>query len=361
MLIMRILGIETSCDDTAIALVETKDNQRTSFRILSNAIASQISIHQQYGGVFPMLAKREHQKNLPLVLEQVFKEHNFDPARPAIDAIALTYGPGLSPCLWAGITFAQELAKKWNLPVIPVDHIEAHLLIGLMRQSNDFLQFPPDTIFPSVALIVSGGHSQIVLMKERGKYEIIGETRDDAAGEAFDKTARILGLPYPGGPSIAKQALIPTNRTFAITLPRPMMRSKDFDFSFSGLKTAVLYDYQARTQEERESQEYIREMSSEIQQAIVDVLVSKTLKAVEQFQAKSVILGGGVAANTALRERFREKLSEGVQLLSPLPQLSTDNGAMIAIAGYFRYIKGEYPQDASTIEAKPNLRISQVC
>jgi len=341
-MITRILGIETSCDDTGIAVLEVKNKK---LNILSNVIASQIDVHQEYGGVYPSLAKREHEKNLPLTLKKALV--GTDPARP-VDAVAVTFGPGLSPCLWTGVNFAKELAKKWDVPIIPVDHIEAHLLISLLDHEK--------SIFPAIALIVSGGHTQLVFVKGIGKYKIIGETRDDAAGECFDKTARILGLPYPGGPEIAAQAAQCKiqGTTYKIQLPRPMLHTKNYDFSFSGLKTAVLYYHQAQPKKIQNSKKYVQAMAAEIQQAIIDVLVKKTLKATQEYKTKTVILGGGVAANTELRKQLREK----VQLIAPSPKLSTDNGAMIAITGYYNWLRKKYTKDYDTVEANPNLRIA---
>ena len=334
---IRILGIETSCDDTGIAVLEVKNKK---LNILSNVIASQIDVHQEYGGVYPSLAKREHEKNLPITLKKAIGSIDVK----SIDAIAVTFGPGLSPCLWTGVNFAKELAKKWDVPIIPVDHIEAHLLVSLLDHDID--------IFPAIALIVSGGHTQLILVKGIGTYKIIGETRDDAAGECFDKTARMLGLPYPGGPEIAK--LAEGAKQSAIKLPRPMLHTKDYDFSFSGLKTAVLYYHQAQPKKVQNSKKYIQAMAAEIQQAIIDVLVKKTLRATQEYNIKTVILGGGVAANTELRKQLGEK----IQLIAPPPELSTDNGAMIAVTGYYNWLAKKYTKDYESVEADPNLRIA---
>lgn len=396
---MRILGIETSCDDTGIAVVEIKGKKNPRFSILSNMVSSQIQIHEKYGGVYPLLAKREHEKNLPITLAKALQKAGISENQPNIHAVAITGGPGLSPCLWTGINFVKKLAHEWKIPVMPVDHIEGHLLIALLRDKKPQAPNPPPTgdlpqgdksqanpksqirntrykildtknTFPAIALIVSGGHTQLMLVKDIGKYKIIGETRDDAAGEAFDKTARILGLGFPGGPAIAREAAqwksefqnsnFETNSKFKIKLPRPMINTKDYDFSFSGLKTAVLYDYQSRPENMRKSKEYVQEMAAEIQQAIVDVLIFKTLKAAKEFRAKSIILGGGVAANVELRRMFEAKLQTlGIRLLVPPKNLSTDNGAMIAVAGYFNWLKKKYYiKELSVLEAKPNLRIA---
>jgi len=322
---MNILAIETSCDDTAVAIVKASSGR---FKVLTNIVSSQIEIHKKWGGVYPTLAKREHEKNLPLILKKIKKEK--------IDAIAVTIGPGLDPCLWIGINFAKELAKKENLPIIPVNHIEAHILVNLMEEKISF---------PALALVISGGHTQLILVKKIGKYKILGETRDDAIGECFDKTARILGLDYPGGPAIAKQAKGEAN----FKLPRPMIHTKDYDFSFSGLKTAVLYN----SKKHKKTKKYISAMCKEIQQSAIDVLIKKTNQAALDFKVKSVIVGGGVSANQELRKQFKKKFDN---VLFPKKEFSTDNAVMIAIAGY--YNKEKKTKNYSKIKAKSDLRIS---
>ena len=326
---MNILAIETSCDDTCIAIIKASGKKRPCFEILSNIISSQIEVHKKYGGVYPSLAKREHQKNLPLVLEKALNKAK----KPKIDVIAVTVGPGLDPCLWTGINFAKDLSKKWGLPIVPVNHIESHILVNFIDQ-------PP--IFPAITLVVSGGHTQLILVKGIGRYKILGETRDDAAGECFDKVARILGLGYPGGPIIAKQASQCKSKVLNIRLPRPMINQKNYDFSFSGLKTAVLYKHK--------SKKYIKEMCREAQQAIIDVLIKKTIKAAKDYRVKTIILGGGVSANKELRKQFKSKWEHN--LLVPLKEFSTDNAVMTGIAGYF----GK-PKDWRKIKADANLRI----
>ena len=355
---MRILGIETSCDETAIAVLEIKGKSNPRFRILANVIASQAKLHAKYGGVYPSLAKREHQKNLPIVLKQALKEARAGTVF-VIDAIAVTQGPGLDPCLWAGIEFAKNLAKTTGIPLIPVDHMEGHLLVSLCSQGNKIsnFQFPISKhVFPALGLLVSGGHTQLILVKGIGKYQLLGETRDDAAGECFDKTARILGLPYPGGPAVAAQAALAGKPAFLIKLPRPMIHTKDYDFSFSGLKTAVLYDFQSRTAKVQKSKEYIRAMAKEIQQAIIDVLVSKTVRAAQEYNAKCVILGGGVAANEELRRQLKIKNLKLKIAVAP-PQLFTDNGVMPALAGFFNFSKKKQRAALNRIAAQPNLRL----
>jgi len=354
---MRILGIETSCDDTGIAIVEGKGKPWPCFRILSNVVASQIEVHKKYGGVYPTLAKREHEKNLPVVLKTALRKAKLSNENPGVDAVAVTYGPGLSPCLWTGINFAKELAQKWQIPLIPTDHMEGHLLVSLFSQKRISLKSDLGRVFPAVVLLVSGNHTQLLFMKGIGKYELLGETRDDAAGEAFDKTARILGFSWPGGPKLAQEATF-AKTSLDISLPRPMIYTKDFDFSFSGLKTAVLYDYQKRTKKVQRSKEYIRAMAQEIQQAIIDVLLKKTLKAAQQYNAKSVILGGGVSANEELRKQLTKELKkEKVALFLPEKSLATDNGIMPAIAGYFLLRKKRYAKDPESIAADPNLHL----
>ncbi|MFH1706295.1 MAG: tRNA (adenosine(37)-N6)-threonylcarbamoyltransferase complex transferase subunit TsaD [Patescibacteria group bacterium] len=342
---MNILAIETSCDDTGVAVLKIR-NQK--FKILSNIVSSQVKLHAKYGGVYPSLAKREHQKNLPIVFRKALKEAK----DPEINLIAVTQGPGLEPCLWIGINFAKELAKKLKKPLVPVNHIEAHILVNLVDKNLK-------DIFPAICLVVSGGHTQLILAKGTGSYRILGETRDDAAGECFDKTARILGLRYPGGPEIAVQAAKSKagNSKFKIVLPRPMIGQKNYDFSFSGLKTAVLYDFKNRPKKVREAKEYIQEMAFEIQQAAIDVLLKKTVKAAKDSRAKTVILGGGVSANLELQKQFKNEIKKElpkVQLLMPSSGMATDNAVMVGIAAYFNLKKKRGWQG---ISADANLRI----
>lgn len=334
---MKILAIETSCDDTAIAVVEFSAKGKT--KTLANIISSQTEIHKEFGGVYPSLAKREHEKNLPLVIRKISGEAKL---LPKFGAIAVTVGPGLDPCLWTGIEFAKKTARENNLPIIPVNHIESHILINFMKKKP---------ALPAIALVVSGGHTQIVLVKEIGRYRVLGETRDDAAGECFDKTARILGLGYPGGPAVAAAAKIYRDPV-SVNLPRPMINSKDYDFSFSGLKTAVLYDFKGRTEKERKTEKYKAGMAKEIQQTIIDVLIKKTLAVARDFNAKTVILGGGVSANEELRKQFKKKFKNTV---FPEKHFSTDNAVMTAVAGYYHQNKAT--KRYGSIKALPNLRI----
>jgi len=385
---MNILAIETSCDDTCVSVIKASDKKKFNFNILSNVVSSQVEVHRKWGGVYPVLAKREHQKNLVPALKKALKEANLlkkskcqspniksNPKpktqnlnrilkrekylneklkifftqyqKPEIDLIAITVGPGLEPCLWVGVNFAKALSYAWQIPVIPVNHIEAHILSNLVSGEK--------ISFPAISLIVSGGHTQIILVKEFGKYKILGETRDDAAGECFDKTARVLGLEYPGGPEIAKMA-----KKGKAKLPRPMLNTKDYDFSFSGLKTAVLYNFKKQPVKVRKSKKYIQEMCYEIQQAIIDVLIKKTIKAAKDFKTKTIILGGGVTANKELRKQLGEKIKKelpNIQYLTPNIQFCTDNAVMTGITGYFNRIKGK-AKSWQKIRAEANLRIS---
>jgi N6-L-threonylcarbamoyladenine synthase len=358
---MIILAIETSCDETAISVVECSGNfSRPKFNILSNIISSQVKIHAEWGGVVPNLAKREHIKNLPIILKKALKKAKI--GQEKIDLIAVTVGPGLEPALWTGINFATDLSKVWGKPLVGVNHMEGHLLSVLLKEkSNLKSQISKIIKFPAAALLVSGGHTELVLIKDWLKYKIIGQTRDDAAGEAFDKVAKMLGLPYPGGPQIAKladnhQSPVISNQ---IKLPRPMINSKDYDFSFSGLKTAVLYllrDLGAKKSGFRRIPRYGRPKENqflcddlkiaicrEFQQAVIDVLVSKTIKAAEQYKVKTVILGGGVAANKELRKQLKQsiKKNNALNLILPEIKFTGDNAVMIAIAAYFHALKKE--------------------
>ncbi|MEK7094240.1 MAG: tRNA (adenosine(37)-N6)-threonylcarbamoyltransferase complex transferase subunit TsaD [Patescibacteria group bacterium] len=340
-----ILGIETSCDETALAIVEGSGSiARPIFKIKRALINSQIAIHQPFGGVVPNLAKREHLKNLPILFFQL------DPKGTLIkkiDAIAVTVGPGLEPALWTGIEFAKTIAKKYKKPLIGTNHLEGHLYTFIL----DWQKKRTDKIFPAVALTVSGGHTILLKMDSLKKWKRLGETRDDAAGEAFDKVARLLGLPYPGGPEIEKMALQQAQGKHpqgTINFPQPMKYDKNYDFSFSGLKTSVLY-YMRDNPEANKA-----DVAASFERAATDVLTYKTYKAVKEFKAKSLILCGGVAANTCLRKKFREiARKEKIQFFVPELKHNTDNAVMIAVAGYMNLLrKKRYP-----IRANGNLGI----
>lgn len=376
---MIILGIETSCDDTAAAVIEVSGGfKKPFFTVLSNVSYSQVAIHKKFGGIVPNLASRAHLEKIILTIKMALLKSDvkkFPTSDVGIDLIAVTCGPGLAPSLLIGINTARALAYAWQKPILGINHIEGHIYSNWLPPVREFLiskskflnksrikntkhQIPNTKyLFPALILIVSGGHTELVLMKGHGKYKIIGQTLDDAAGECFDKTARLLGLGFPGGPAIARQAeqwkseirnqksetnlkYKIQNTKYRIKLPRPMINSKDYNFSFSGLKTAVLYLYNDLVKK-YPKEKIISAMATEIQQAIVDVLVVKTLKAARNFNPKTVMIAGGVSANKKLREEMSEKLkSYKIPFFVPEFPYTTDNAAMIAAAGYFSSIGG---------------------
>lgn len=336
---MRILGIETSCDETAAAVVENGPSTSSGLRILSNVVASSVELHQKTGGIIPEVAAREQLKCIMPVIEEALKKTK------KIDAIAVTVGPGLIGSLLVGVETAKTLAYIWKKPIVPINHLQAHLYANWLEGKT------PE--FPAIGLVVSGGHTDLVLMKDHGNLKWLGGTRDDAAGECFDKTARVLGLPYPGGPEIAKLAEKGNPRVF--DLPRPMIGQKNFDFSFAGLKTAVLNT--TKKLKNRETKKQKANLAAGIQQAIVDVLVEKTIRAAKQYKVKSVLLAGGVAANKVLREQMRIKLSiVNCQLYIPPPAFCTDNATYIASCAFFNF----KPVPWQKIEANPSLSIEEV-
>ena len=331
---MKILAIETSCDETAIALVEASGGLKNPhFKILKNFVASQIKIHQPFGGVVPNLAKREHLKNLPILFKKLQTTNH---KLQTIDLIAVTVGPGLEPALWTGINFAKDLYKKLKiknkeLKIIGVSHLDGHLYSNILENIGI------KNLFPAIVLIVSGGHTILIKMDSLVKYKKLGETRDDAVGEAFDKVARLLNLSYPGGPEIEKLAKL--GDSDSINFPRPMMNQKNYDFSFSGLKTAVLYYLRDNKNIKKEN------VAASFQQAAFDVLIKKTLRAVGEFNAKSIFVSGGVAANKTLKKEFEKVILKLPNYsIAKLPNLQitkfpTDNAAMIAAAGYINFLK----------------------
>lgn len=374
-----ILAIETSCDETALALVRATGAR---IRVLATIVSSQAALHAAWGGVVPNLAKREHQKNLvPLLLQALnestkkdtrfkiydlrkktddkyltsnilhltsilerepellsqFKKDILPLKKPNIDTIAVTQGPGLEPALWVGVNFARALSYVWGMPLVGINHMEGHVASALLKKTASHYSLKP-VRYPALALLVSGGHTELVLIKKPLSYEIIGETRDDAAGEAFDKVARILGLGYPGGPFISIEA--GKFKDFGdpiseIHLPRPMMNSKDFDFSFSGLKTAVLYLVRDLEKQGANIKKLRPVICNEFQNAVVEVLVAKTIRAAKQYKVKTILLGGGVAANKELQKRLAaESKSElpSIHLHIPDANVTGDNALMIAAA-----------------------------
>jgi N6-L-threonylcarbamoyladenine synthase len=317
---MRVLGIESSCDETGVAIYDTDKG------LLAHRLHSQIDLHAAYGGVVPELASRDHIRRLPLLLRETLEVTGL--AMGDIDAIAYTAGPGLAGALLVGSSVAEALGVALGVPVLPVHHLEGHLLSPLLSAT------PPS--FPFVALLVSGGHTQLMRVAGVGDYTLLGETVDDAAGEAFDKTAKLLGLPYPGGPVLAKLALEGTPGRFK--LPRPMLHSKDFDFSFSGLKTAVLTAASASDFCPADR----ADLAAEFQAAAVDVLVAKSMAALKHTGLKQLVVAGGVGANLMLRAELDSAAGKRkASVFYPELELCTDNGAMIAFAGALRFIAGE--------------------
>lgn len=326
---MKILGIETSCDETAVSVIS---GEKSQIKVLANVVSSQIDLHKPYGGVIPELAAREHVLNILPVLDQALTLSKIDreKASQELDAVAVTTGPGLITSLLVGVETAKSLSLAWNLPLIPINHIEGHIY-------SNFIDSGEKIKFPCLVLTVSGGHTMLVLMTDHFKYQVIGETRDDAAGEAFDKAAQLMNLGYPGGPLIAEQALkFEASKTDSgIEFPRPMLRNSNFDFSFSGLKTSLLY----KLKQDPSWPERIPAYCFEFQKAIAEVLTTKTIKAALKFKVKTIMLSGGVSANlelkNTLKTQIQTKLNE-VAFFSPPLEYTTDNAVMIATAGYYR-------------------------
>jgi len=366
---MKILSIETSCDETAVSIIDASGPiESPSFSVLGNALYSQISLHAEFGGVFPSLAKREHVKKIiPLTIQaltqaglytqepvvitdtqnarikeilsreqdliSVFLNFIVHTAKPSVDAIAVTYGPGLEPALWVGIGFARALSIAWDIPVVPINHMEGHVVSVLMDKKT------VKVTYPVLALLVSGGHTELVYSPKPLEYTVIGKTRDDAVGEAYDKVARMLGIPYPGGPKIAELADSARNEAVVThwKFPRPMLHTKDYHFSFSGLKTSVLY----ATQDKKLSEPDKAHIALEFETAIRDVLVTKTKHAIEAYNPRSLVIAGGVISNTYLRNQFETLVGqyEPMKVYFPTQELSTDNAVMIGVAGYLRITK----------------------
>jgi N6-L-threonylcarbamoyladenine synthase len=406
---MNILSIETSCDETAVSLVSALgDFPEAKYEVLGNALFSQIDIHREYGGVFPMLAKREHIATLVPMLKKAIDDSKLpsgyhpemyqdeiekvntiltrepgladqllgyyaEKKLPSISLIAVTAGPGLEPALWVGVNFAKALSVILRVPVVAVNHMEGHILASLI--ANNHITDVADTsevrgeasnfklhpvVFPALSLLISGGHTELIKFTDWNKYERIGETRDDAVGEAFDKVARLLGLPYPGGPEISKLAQKARDLGLKTTtpLPRPMLDSKDFDFSFSGLKTAVLY----RVKDKNLTEEEKMEMAREFEDAAIEVLLEKSVRAVKQNGINTFILGGGVTANKHLRQVFTDHFAShfpDTTLYLPEPKLSTDNSIMIALSGHSRVKEGVIEAGLDAIMADGNRSLTE--
>jgi N6-L-threonylcarbamoyladenine synthase len=341
---MRVLAIETSCDETSLAIVSQRNEV---FTIEKNLISSQANIHAQYGGVVPEVAAREHASWIMPLLQEIGVAYDGSD----IDAVAVTTGPGLVPALRVGVELGKTLAWAWNKPLVAVNHLEGHIYS---------VWFNTRTVpaFPALCLLVSGGHTELILMRDHGQYELLGMTRDDAAGEAFDKVAKLLGLPYPGGPQISNVAL--EGDATAIAFPRPMIDSDDLDFSFSGLKTAVRVYVEGRGVGAGDGGAWRADVAAGFEQAVVDVLIAKTLKAAQAIQPASIILSGGVSANRLLRESLANAIRlhvRGVEFFVPDLSLTGDNAAMIGAAGLMKAARGEYV-DPLTLEADPNKRLA---
>lgn len=335
---MYVLGIETSCDETAAAVVA--DGRR----VLSNVVYSQAKLHEKYGGVVPEVASRNHIKKLPYVLDEALAQAGVQLAE--IELIGATRGPGLVGALLVGLSTAKGLAYGLEVPLVGVNHLEGHLFAHYIERGEEA---PP----PFLALIVSGGHTSLVHVRAWGAYETLGETRDDAAGEAFDKVGKLLGLSYPAGPEIDRLAR--RGDPYAVELPRPMLEEPGFAFSFAGLKTAVLYHVR------KHPDTPIEDLAASFQEAVVDVLLHKALKAAEHVGTRRIVVVGGVAANSRLRERFREECqNRGYELYFPSLELCTDNAAMIAAAAYVRFTQGldvPDPEESLRLSPRPGLTL----
>jgi N6-L-threonylcarbamoyladenine synthase len=334
---VRVLGIETSCDETAVAVVED------GLKVLSNVLSSQHEIHGRFGGVVPELASRAHVERLNPLLDVALAEAGMRWAE--VDAVAVTRGPGLVGALLVGLATAKAIALALDAPLVAVNHLEGHIYANFLEHG------PPEP--PYVSLIVSGGHTMLVYTPEEQRYEVLGQTVDDAAGEAFDKVARFLGLGFPGGPELDRLARKGDPK--AVDFPRAMAGSGNYDFSLSGLKTAVVRH--VRKQEREGKKTPVPDLAASFQEAVVDVQVQKTMAAAEEKGAASVLLGGGVVANSRLRVRMAEEAERrGIRLLFPSPELCTDNAAMIASVGFFRLMRGE--RASFEVGADPGLPLS---
>jgi len=361
---MKILGIETSCDETAIAVLEisakggsASGGKGQNYKVLANLVSSQINIHKKYGGIVPEVAARKHVENIiPLLDQAKIKAKD-------IDLIGVVNGPGLITSLIVGLETAKTLALAWQKSLVPVNHIKAHIQANWLKGDAGKLQ---KIEFPALSLVVSGGHTSLVLLKDINTFKVIGQTRDDAVGEAFDKVAKLLDLGYPGGPIISQRALNADRTKY--NLPRPMINSGDFDFSFSGLKTAVRYELEKISAKggsasggKVKDDQVIQEMAASFQQSAIDVLISKTIKAAKKHKVQSVLLGGGVSANKELRSQLSEAVKglDEVEFYQPDLSLTTDNALMVAISAYFEYLNNQhkYVNGWKRVRVNPNLEI----
>lgn len=320
---IKILGIETSCDETAVAVVEDGNIIR------ANLVASQIEIHRRFGGVVPEVASRQHIEVIASLVKEALNEAGL--TGQEIDAIAVANSPGLIGALLVGVSFAKAFAYGMKKPLIGVNHLEAHVYANFLTENQP--------VFPAVCLVVSGGHTSLLYMKKHREFEMMGETRDDAAGEAFDKVARFLGLGYPGGPAVQKAATLASPGKYH--LPRVYLDRNDFEFSFSGLKTAAMNLWNKLQKNGGDAE--VNYLAAEFQEALVDVLVEKSIKAAQQKAVQQIIIAGGVAANARLRERIEtEARAKDIQIHIPAVEFCTDNAAMVACAGYYQYMERDF-------------------
>lgn len=341
---MKILAIETSCDDTCAAVLEND-------RLLSNVISSQTDLHAKWGGVVPDIAKRAHTENIDPVIKTALNRAKIN--MNEIDVIAVTQGPGLAIALGVGVNRAKELAKEFDKKLIGVNHIEGHILANLIKNKKGK---PEEKIeFPALALTVSGGHTKLVLVKNIGDYEVVGETLDDAAGEALDKAAKMIGLGYPGGPIIER--LAQTGDKDYLKLPRPLSNQKNFDYSFSGLKTS--FYYQVKDWPKEKIGENLANLSASFQDAVFDSLLIKFKKAIEFYNPKTLMASGGVMANLELRKRIRKLAKEfNTPVLMPTKkQFNTDNAAMIGVVGYYKALRNEFVENIEELDRNPRLEL----
>ena len=331
---MRVLGIETSCDETSAAIVDENG-------ILANIVATQ-RIHESFGGVVPEFASRAHMRQLPGIIRLALQQSGI--MLSGIDALAVTYGPGLAGSLLVGLSLCKGLALTLNKPYVGINHIEGHILATTAQIKT--------IEFPHICLVASGGHTLLVLVREPLRYEIVGRTIDDAAGEAFDKVAKVLGLGYPGGPAIERSAV--SGNAKAIAFPRALLESGNLNFSFSGLKTAVLY--YALSLAPAEGSAHLPDIAASFQQAVIDALFMKSQRALQAFDCRTLVLAGGVMRNKALRETFSSRCQKsGIELAIPAPELCTDNAAMIAQAGLLHLMAGE--RSDFSLDVAPNLSL----
>lgn len=349
---ISILAIDTSCDDTSVAVLKNDC-------VLSSIVSSQEDVHKAWGGVVPLLAKRAHEEVIEVCLDLALQRARI-PQMTDLSAVAATYGPGLAPALEVGIGKAKQLAKAHCLPLIAVNHMEGHLLSPLLKNRvGKYFSKREKIELPWLSLIISGGHTEIVWVEKIGEYKIIGKTLDDAAGEALDKVARMLGLGYPGGAVIEKMAMGGDPKKYK--LPRPMQKSDNYDFSFSGLKTACLYSTNSLKEELKdEFSKIVPDYCASFQQAVVDCLLTKLMKAVRDYRPKTVLVGGGVSVNNHLRKEFRLAFQNSkIPLYFPYRKFCMDNAAMIGLAAYHQYARSDFVPSPENLDRVPNLSLER--